>query len=391
MATPDGFGGMLQNSATYNGLSLSNAQSEIMMGGDTVDDARSTHSRNTTDVQLRTLIKSISQQDLRSELTSWRQEVKRASNSRNRKVSETSSLGNTLDTMSSPARLLQFKQSSSPNARTECHSAQVRQVSGIAIKAKASGWKMIKGAETPSKAQISKRALVEKRELLSSTSNRMPSSDLIRRQSQSSLAPSVKSDCQPYIQSELERLIFGPKQEAEEERCGIRDRDQDDWSYEEYMGDEEARISSEQNSSTCSSAQSEQIASYKIKGRAADLRLNLSGRSNLHSESMTASAPVSNSNRPVDSSSVSIHSTNSERLKILTSNSQESWIDPDMSSSPQHSPSSAATTQSYQPCDAVSLTRDMNHYKISENAFDRNKNLRSLTLAGRGHTSRVAW
>jgi hypothetical protein len=388
--TPDGFGGMIQRSATYGDLSMPHAHSEIMMG-DISHDARSMHSQNTTDVQLRTLIKSISQQDIRSELSSWRQEVKRASNQRTRKVSESSSLGITLDTTSSPARLLQFTQSSSPNTRTECHSAQVRQVSGIAVKAKASGWKIVKGSETPSKIQASRKPSAEKRELLYDSPSRMPSGNLIRRQSQSSLAPSVKSDMQPYVPSELEKLIFGTKREEMEERYGKTDRDQDDPSYEEYMGDEEARISSEQNcSSNCSSIQSEQVASYKVKGRAAVLRLNLSGRSNLHSESMNASAPVAKTYKLVDSSSNSIHSTQSERLKILTSNSQESWIDPDMSSSPRHSSSSAATTQSCQQYDAVSLARDTHHCNSSETAIDRSKNLRSLTLASRGHTSRVA-
>lgn len=342
--------GMYQ-SASYNAeaTSLCDMQQAEIMSVAQIDNNGAIDSKSTSS-HLHSLTKSISQQDLRSDLATWRQEVNRASLPRARKTSESSSLMK----LSLDGR--QQGVPSSPDSILSRHSAQLRQVSAIAVKAKASGWKITKGSSTPIKWGNSKSACAERTHFQSDSPSRTRGRD-VGKTSKTSTTTST-SENRTYVPSELEKLIFGngsqfdnhssssltlPQARQVQQRNITADVEslQGNEEEEEFV-DQDNSSTSIDHQSTSSSTRSGSVASYKVKGRAAALRLNLSGQSNLHSESMMASSSASTSNRPPVKSSQSDRS-----LQIHTAiSNNDSTFDPDMSLQSAQSQSSAVSNKS---------------------------------------------
>lgn len=306
---------------------------------------------NHAQTHLHTLIKSISQQDIKSELATWRQEVNRASHQRIRKTSE-SSIGKFC------LEERQQRVPSSPDSLQSRHSAQLRQVSAIAIKAKASGWKITKGSNTPIRFGNSKSACAERTCFESDSPSRIRGRD-VGKSSKTSATTSTTSENKTYVPSELEKLIFGNGSQSDNhssssltlsQTCQVQQRivanvEPLQGDEEEEFVDHDASSTSMDHHSTCSSSRSEGIASYKAKGRAAALRLNLSGRSNLHSESMKATTTFTSSAALQQVPIKSSQRVRSVQIHTAISN-DDSTVDPDMSIYSAHSPSSVASNQS---------------------------------------------
>lgn len=301
---------------------------------------------------LNKLFRSVSQQELRSGLNSWRRELGYIEDETMRSLAI------------SPVE--RYRELPSPLIMPE--KAFICQVSGTAVKRKAKAWRTAK-AEKPVQPDGMERnktplgsARVERDKGMLNSPSSAPSSanDWKRggaaRTSQASLTSShLHEDKRWYVPSDLERLIFGNSGQAilptavhatDNDTCGKE-------SLEEERRGQRASVAGWSRTVIPLPAKGQdQRASYKAKGRASLLRLDLSGHSNMETRKMLAPAvsspywlalcEASLTQTPATAfTSSSREQSASARQRNI--GSQDSWLDPAMAcqASPQqaHSPS----------------------------------------------------
>ncbi|UZJ56682.1 hypothetical protein CBS101457_006002 [Exobasidium rhododendri] len=304
------------------------------------------------------LLRSVSQQDLRSDQGSWRQDVNRAAYERSRKLSTNSSATVPLHYSSiSPAA------TKPPSTKSKTPSPEGAVIL-TATRAKASGWRIIKGSEgfgsslnecdsngnkiPPSRASDGKQ---------SSTSlqhHQQRQDDYVsikgsEKQSNILATQSVQKESRAYIPSDLERLIFGDgKSDTPSVQADI-------FHDVEHLDDEDDQIASTNRGGR---QRIDRKASYKVKGRASGLRLNLSGRSNMTTSSMLASGPSSapletTRLKVVPSSSVFHHSSSTLKTfdkregTLRLAESSKSWRESSISYSDRPAPTLKSTKRSW--------------------------------------------
>ena len=302
---------------------------------------------------LNKLFRSVSQQELRSGSNSWRRELDCIEDE-------------TIHSLAtSPVE--SYRELPSPLIMHE--KVFICQVSGTAVKRKAKAWRTAKAGKpvqpdglerdkTPlGSARVeSDKDMLTPRSSAPSSANDWKSCGAART-SQASLASShLHEDKKWYVPSDLERLIFGNSGQAilptavhttDNDTCEIE-------SLEEERRGQRASVAGWSRTVIPLPAKGQdQRASYKAKGRASLLRLDLSGHSNMETRKMLAPAvsspywlalrEASLTQTPATAFTSSSREQQSTSARQRNIGSQDSWLDPAMScqASPQqaHSPS----------------------------------------------------